>query len=57
MAEFIASVAALTLLGTTFYVLGHAVRMREKEMRRVALKAVVLEFKPRPHRPGNSGRQ
>ena len=57
MAEIIASVAALTLLGTTFYVLGHAVRMREKEMRRVALKAVVLEFKPRPHRPGNSGRQ
>ncbi|MBB5573763.1 MULTISPECIES: hypothetical protein [Rhizobium] len=57
MAEFIASAAALTLLGTTFYVLGHAVRMREKEMRRVALEAVVLEFKPRPQQPRNSSRQ
>ncbi|MBB4567880.1 hypothetical protein [Rhizobium leucaenae] len=51
MAEFIASIAALTLVGTTFFVMGHAVRMRDKEMRRAALEAVVLEFKPRQRRP------
>ncbi|MGY5809501.1 hypothetical protein ACXHXG_17495 [Rhizobium sp. LEGMi198b] len=56
MAEFIASIAAFALVGTTFYVLGHAVRMRDKEMRRVALKPVVLEFKPRP-RPSVNSRQ
>jgi hypothetical protein len=54
MAEIIASTAALALVGTTFIALGYAARMREKEMRRMAFKAVVLEFKPRQRRPVKS---
>ncbi|MFT4000702.1 MAG: hypothetical protein QM684_10715 [Rhizobium sp.] len=47
MAEIIASIAALVLIGTTFYALGCAIRARDKERREVALNAVILEFKPR----------
>jgi hypothetical protein len=57
MAEIIASIAGLALVGTTFIVLGYAARMRDKEMRRMAFEAVVLEFKPRQRRSVNSSRR
>jgi len=56
MAAIIASIAALIFVGTTFYALGSAARTRDKEKRRMALEAVVLEFKPRHRRSANSGR-
>ena len=57
MAEIIASIAALALMGTTFYALVSAARARDREKRRAALEAaVVLEFKPRHRRQANSGR-
>ena len=55
MAEIIASIAALALIGTTFYALVSAARARDREKRRAALEAVVLEFKPRHRRQENSG--
>ncbi|WP_162943931.1 MULTISPECIES: hypothetical protein [unclassified Rhizobium] len=56
MAAIIASIAALALIGTTFYALGSAARARNKEKRREALEAVILEFKPRQRQQANSGR-
>ncbi len=56
MAEIIASIAALALIGTTFYALVSATRARDREKRRVALEAVVVEFKPRHRRQANSSR-
>jgi len=55
MAAIIASIAALVFVGTTFYALGSAARARDKEKRRPALEAVILEFKPRDRRSTNSG--
>ncbi|WP_168878780.1 hypothetical protein [Rhizobium sp. P28RR-XV] len=56
MAAIIASIAALALIGTTFYALGSAARARDKEKKRLALEAVILEFKPRQRQQANSGR-
>ncbi len=56
MAAIIASIAALVLIGTTFYALASAARARGKEKRQVALEAVVLEFKPRQRQQANSNR-
>ncbi|WP_167332679.1 hypothetical protein [Rhizobium freirei] len=56
MAAIVASIAAFALVGTTFYALGCAVRARSKEKRRMALEAVILEFKPRQRQSANSGR-
>lgn len=57
MAAIVASIAAFALIGTTFYALGSAARMRDKEKKqRVALEAVILEFKPRQRQQANSGR-
>jgi len=47
VAAIIASVAAFALIGTTFYALGCAARTRIREKQRMALEAVILEFKPR----------
>ncbi|MDL2403186.1 hypothetical protein [Rhizobium mayense] len=57
MAEIIASIAGLALVGTTFIVLGYAARMREKEMRRITFEPVVLEFKRRQRRSANSSQR
>jgi hypothetical protein len=57
MTVIIASIAALALVGTTFVVLGYAARMRDKEMRRMAFEAVILEFKPRQRRSVNSSQR
>ncbi|MFB2565205.1 hypothetical protein [Rhizobium sp. IMFF44] len=56
MAAIIASIAALVLIGTTFYALASAARARGKEKQQVALEAVVLEFKPRQRQQANSSR-
>jgi hypothetical protein len=56
MAAIIASIAALALIGTTFYALGCAARTRIREKRRMAPEAVILEFKPRQRQSANSGR-
>lgn len=56
MAAIIASIAAFALIGTSFYALVYAARARDKEKRRIALEAVVLEFKPRQRQSANSGR-
>ncbi|MGM4982879.1 MULTISPECIES: hypothetical protein [Rhizobium] len=56
MAAIIASIAAFALIGTSFYALVYATRARDKEKRRMALEAVVLEFKPRRQQSANSGR-
>ncbi|MFS8045118.1 hypothetical protein [Rhizobium sp. BR 314] len=56
MAAIIASIAALLFVGTTFYALGSAARTRGKEKRRVAIEAVILEFKPRQRQSAGSGR-
>ena len=56
MAAIIASIAALVLIGTTFYALGCAIRARDKEKREVALDAVILEFKPRQGQQAHSRR-
>jgi hypothetical protein len=57
MAAIIASIAALALIGTTFYVLACAARARYNEKQRTALKAVILEFRPRQRQSANSGRR
>ncbi|MDL2404296.1 hypothetical protein PY650_01210 [Rhizobium calliandrae] len=57
MAEIIASIAGLVLVGTTFIVLGYAARTREKEMHRMTFEPVVLQFKRRQRRSVNSSRQ
>lgn len=56
MAVIIASIAALALIGTTFYALGCGARARGKEKQRVTLEAVILEFKPRQRQSAGSGR-
>ncbi|WP_168192537.1 hypothetical protein [Rhizobium sp. 11515TR] len=56
MAAIIASIAALVLIGTTFYALASAARARGKEKQQVAFEAVVLEFKPRQRQQANSSR-
>jgi len=56
MAAIIASIAALALVGTTFYALASAARARGKEKRQVAFEAVILEFKPRHRQQANSSR-
>lgn len=55
MAAIIASIAAFALIGTTFYALVYAARVRGK--RRVAFEAVILEFKPRERQSASSGRR
>ncbi|MFS8111084.1 hypothetical protein QD460_05130 [Rhizobium jaguaris] len=57
MTEIIASIAGLAFVGTTFIVLGYAAWMRDKEMRRMPVEAVVLDFKPRQRRSANSSRR
>lgn len=56
MAAIVASIAAFTLVGTTFYALGCAARTRIREKQRVALEAVILEFKPRQRQSASSRR-
>jgi hypothetical protein len=56
MAEIIASIAALALIGTTFVILGYAAVARDRQMRQVAFQPVVLEFKPRQRKLVNSNR-
>lgn len=57
MVLIIASIAALALVGTSFVVLIYASRVRDREMRRMVFKPVVLEFKPRqPHSANSRGR-
>ncbi|EJK86022.1 hypothetical protein MOV66_32905 [Agrobacterium sp. SHOUNA12C] len=56
MIAIIAGTAALALVGTSFVVLIYASRVRDREMRRMVFKPVILEFKPRQQRSGNSGR-
>jgi archaellin len=56
MAAIIASIAALVLIGTTFYALASAARARGKQKRQVALEAAILEFKPRQRQQANSSR-
>ncbi|RKD55228.1 hypothetical protein BJ928_11352 [Rhizobium sp. WW_1] len=56
MAAIIASIAALALIGTTFYALASAARTRGRQKRQIALEAVILEFKPRHRRQANSSR-
>ncbi|CAN7475229.1 hypothetical protein LJR251_003145 [Rhizobium rhizogenes] len=57
MVAIIAGIAALALVGTSFIVLIHASRVRDREMRRMVFKPVILEFKPRQQRTGNSSRR
>jgi len=57
MVLIIASIAALSLVGTSFVVLVYASRVRDREMRRMVFKPVVLEFKPRQqHSTSSRGR-
>lgn len=56
MIAIIAGVAAFALVGTSLIVLIHASRAHDREMRRMVFKPVILEFKPRQQRSGNSGR-
>ncbi|MFT4181304.1 MAG: hypothetical protein QM636_05225 [Rhizobium sp.] len=57
MVLIIASIAALALVGTSFVVLIYASRVRDREMRRMVFKPVVLEFKPRqPHSTNSRAR-
>lgn len=56
MAAIIASIAALALIGTTFYALGCAARARIREKKRMTVEAVILEFKPRRRQSASSGR-
>jgi hypothetical protein len=57
MVAIIAGIAALALVGTSFAALIHASRVRDREMRRMVFKPVILEFKPRQERSGNSSRR
>lgn len=57
MAAIIASIAAVALIGTTFYVLISAARARYNEKRETAFEAVILEFKPRERQAAGSGRR
>ncbi|WP_267551162.1 hypothetical protein [Rhizobium rhizogenes] len=54
MAAIIASIAALALVGTTFYALVYAARSRFRQKRRIRVEAVILEFKPRQRQSANS---
>ncbi|MGV1758796.1 hypothetical protein ACQZ6F_19510 [Rhizobium sp. A22-96] len=54
MAAIIASIAALVLVGTTFYALVYAARSRFRQKRRIRVEAVILEFKPRQRQSANS---